>query len=97
MNEGEMIGIQGYHLQYLGLASPSLVQGNPSLPTAVSRDTAVCCPACAKAMQAGDIASVPQQNRAATGIKYHHIVLVHMGFISTSRQLLLQAKEVSGC
>lgn len=55
MDEGEMIGIQGYHLKFLGLVPPSLIPLNKkiSLPTTAGRATADCCPACTKAMQSG--------------------------------------------
>lgn len=61
MNDGEMIGIQGYHLKFLGLASPSLIPLNKNLSrrTAASGATADCCPARAKAMQSGCVCFTP--------------------------------------
>lgn len=73
MDEGEMIGIQGYHLKFLGLVPPSLIPLNkkslfPLQPAGLLLTAAQ---HAQKQCSLGEFAFLPQQNMTATGIRYH--------------------------
>ena len=90
MNEGEMIGIQGYHLEFLGLASPSLIPLNKKISLFPLQPAGLLLTAAQhvqKQCSLGAFVSLPQQNMTATGIGYHCAVQMHTGFINSFRQL----------